>query len=154
MVDLNSTAEVVNLGGWTLTEATAISSNGRYVAGYGTSGDGQERAFLLTAVLPGDANLDGTVDINDLTIVLSNYGQTGCSWTQGCMDGDPTGRVDINDLTIVLSNYGQSVGASGGGIQPVPEPGSLLLLAAGLVGSLAGFGRKRDSGQGAAALSA
>ena len=27
--------------------------------------------------LPGDANLDGKVDINDLTIVLANYGQTG-----------------------------------------------------------------------------
>jgi hypothetical protein len=26
--------------------------------------------------LPGDANLDGRVDINDLTIVLANYNQT------------------------------------------------------------------------------
>ena len=81
MIDLNSTAEVVNLGGWTLTEATAISTNGRYITGYGTNGSGQGHAFLLTAVLLGDANLDGKVDINDLTIVLANYGQSaGMSW--------------------------------------------------------------------------
>ena len=32
--------------------------------------------FLLTSVLPGDANVDGRVNINDLTIVLTNYGRT------------------------------------------------------------------------------
>ena len=26
--------------------------------------------------IPGDANLDGKVDVNDLTIVLANFGQT------------------------------------------------------------------------------
>ena len=59
--------------------------------------------------LPGDANLDGTVDINDLTIVLAHYNQTGMGWTQGEFTGD--GTVDINDLTIVLAHYNQSVGA-------------------------------------------
>ena len=33
-------------------------------------------AMILRQYLPGDANLDGKVDINDLTIVLSNYGQS------------------------------------------------------------------------------
>ncbi len=32
---------------------------------------------------PGDANGDGRVDVNDLTIVLTNYGQTGMLWSQG-----------------------------------------------------------------------
>ena len=49
---------------------------------------------------PGDANGDGRVDLNDLTIVLTNYGQLGRVWSQGSMDGDPTGKVDVNDLTI------------------------------------------------------
>jgi hypothetical protein len=92
-------------------------------------------ALVLQRAFPGDANGDGRVDINDLTIVLANYGQTGCAWSQGCMDGDPTGAVDINDLTIVLANYGRTAGAVG--IGAVPEPGTLLLLAAGLAGLLA-----------------
>ena len=46
-------------------------------------------AFLLTPLEPGDANGDGRVDINDLTIVLSNFGQTGMAWSQGNFDGRP-----------------------------------------------------------------
>ena len=42
---------------------------------------------------PGDANGDGRVDVNDLTIVLTNFGMTGRVWSQGCMDGDPAGTV-------------------------------------------------------------
>jgi uncharacterized protein (DUF2141 family) len=82
----------------------------------------------LTMAAPGDANGDGRVDINDLTIVLTNYGRTGMTWTQGEFTGD--GKVDINDLTIVLTNYGQTAGASA---RPgaVPEPGALALLLAG-----------------------
>ena len=80
------------------------------------------------APLPGDANGDGQVDINDLTIVLSNFGSTGRAWSQGCMDGDPAGTVDINDLTIVLANFGKTYGASSG-IKAVPEPTGIVLLA-------------------------
>ena len=75
------------------------------------------RSFSRAPALPGDANGDGKVDINDLTIVLANFGKTGCVWSQGCMDGDPIGTVDINDLTIVLTNFGKNrrgVRGSGG----------------------------------------
>ena len=34
------------------------------------------RRSSLQALLPGDANEDGTVDINDLTVVLAHYGQS------------------------------------------------------------------------------
>ena len=54
----------------------------------------------LSIALPGDAELNGKVDVNDLTIVLAHYGQTGMSWTTGDFQGD--GKVDVNDLTIVL----------------------------------------------------
>ena len=70
--------------------------------------------LFLTPVLPGDANEDGRVDINDLTIVLSHFGQTGAAWNQGESTG--SGTVDINDLTIVLSHFGQSLGATAGGM--------------------------------------
>ena len=82
---------------------------------------------------PGDANGDGNVDINDLTIVLSNYGQTGATWSQGNFTG--SGTVDINDLTIVLANYDPI--SSPAGTRAVPEPGALLLFGAGLTGLLA-----------------
>ena len=74
------------------------------------------------APLPGDANGDGKVDINDLTIVLTNYDQTGMTWSQGDFNGD--GKVDINDLTIVLTNYGTT---SGTGLAAVPEPSCVVL---------------------------
>ena len=92
-------------------------------------------AVILTRGLMGDANIDGRVDINDLTIVLANYGGTnGVTWAMGDFNGD--GRVDINDLTIVLANYGATIEAPvvRGGMAAVPEPGVFALLAAALAG--------------------
>ena len=84
-------------------------------------------SFAVTgvAVMPSDANRDGQVDINDLTIVLSNFGQTGMTWSQGDFNDD--GTVDINALTIRLTNFGQTAGAN---IKAVPEPSSYTLLLA------------------------
>ena len=91
--------------------------------------------------MPGDANLDHKVDINDLTIVLANYSQTGMDWAQGDFTG--SGTVDINDLTIVLANYNQTAStAIGGSFSAVPEPGSLLLLVLAAAGLLAYATRK------------
>ena len=69
--------------------------------------------------MPGDAELDGKVDVNDLTIVLTHYGQTGMTWTTGDFQGD--GKVDVNDLTIVLSRYGQSLGSSAAAVAAAPR---------------------------------
>ena len=71
---------------------------------------------------PGDVNGDKQVDINDLTIVLTNYGQTGMVWSQGDHRRRPRGPVDINDLTIVLTDYGVTYSAGIKGIKAVPEP--------------------------------
>ncbi len=92
---------------------------------------------------PGDVNGDGRVDINDLTIVLANYGRSGCVWSQGCMDGDPTGTIDVNDLTIVLSNYGHTYG-SPAAVAVVPEPASLGLLSAAIACAALWVCRRRN----------
>ena len=69
------------------TAATAINDAGQMLvqgaltgAPYGSP---VSATCILTPALPGDANLDGTVDINDLTIVLAHYGQTGMTWSAG-----------------------------------------------------------------------
>ena len=58
------------------------------------------------------------------------------------------GVVNGTDLGFVINNYHHSfdpapVYASGAGFSPVPEPGTLTLLAAGLIGLIAYAWRKR-----------
>ena len=77
-------------------------------------------AIIMQPQLPGDANGDGKVDINDLTIVLANYDQTGMNWNAGDFTG--SGKVDINDLTIVLANYDRRQPGGAAGVGAVPEP--------------------------------
>jgi probable HAF family extracellular repeat protein len=138
MVDLNTL--ISSASGWLLESATAVNDSGQIV-GYGTNSRGKTDAFLLTPLLPGDANGDGRVDVNDLTIVLAHFGRTGMGWAQGEFTG--SGTVDINDLTVVLANFGESDDSSAGGIAAVPEPGVIALFAAGLVSLLAYAWRKR-----------
>jgi hypothetical protein len=98
--------------------------------------------LMFGAALPGDADLDGQVDIDDLTIVLANYNQTGMNWSQGDFNGD--GNVDINDLTIVLANYNTNSGTAG--LKAVPEPSCLVLLGVVIIGLLGyAWRRKRSS---------
>jgi hypothetical protein len=96
-----------------------------------------DATVTLYETCPGDANGDGRVDINDLTIVLSNYGKTGMTWSQG--EFTHTGTVDVNDLSIVLANFGWTKAAAD--VNAVPEPGILALTAAGLVVILCALAR-------------
>ena len=95
---------------------------------------------------------------SDLSIVLSDFGKPGI-WATG--DFDYNGTVGSSDLSIVLANFGQSLPAkfnvssytnldaaainilNAAGIKTVPEPGTLALFAAGLIGLLSYVWRKR-----------
>lgn len=59
-----------------------------------------------------DTNGDGSVDVNDLLGVLSNFGSSDAD-----TDTNGDGTVDVNDLLGVLSNFGGDVAAAncGGG---------------------------------------
>jgi hypothetical protein len=130
--------------GYTVSfSAVSIDAGAELGLGYQIGGtpDSDLRAAYQTP-LPGDANGDGTVDINDLTIVLAHYGQTGMAWAQGEFTGD--GTVDINDLTIVLAHYGQSIGASAAATAAVPEPSCLVLVGIGVAALLASARRRRN----------
>ena len=141
--DMNTVFSSIIPAGWTLISATGIDNAGDIVGFASTPSVSQGVGFLISvARLAGDANLDGKVDINDLTVVLTSYNRTtGMTWSTGDFNSD--GKVDINDLTIVLTHYNQSLGASAAGMSAVPEPGTLALLAAGLAGLLGYAGRRR-----------
>jgi hypothetical protein len=114
-----------------ITLAATSSGLGATPSPLGSTGS----SFTIATTMPGDVNSDGKVDINDLTIVLANYGKTaGMWWGTGDLVGD--GIVDLNDLTEVLANYGKTLSASAAGVAAVPEPSSVGLLvgAVGLLG--------------------
>ena len=127
-----------NGGTWSKLPANDLTCDGTYASFTATNLNGYDYAVTGATILTGDANRDGRVDVNDLTIVLSNFGQTGMSWSQGDFNGD--GRVDVNDLTIVLASFGSTAGA---GLGDVPEPSALLLIGLGVVSLVACACRRR-----------
>jgi hypothetical protein len=55
--------------------------------------------------LPGDADEDGDVDLDDFILLKRNFGITsGATWRQGDFDGD--GAVTLDDFGILKNNFG------------------------------------------------
>ena len=110
-------------------------------------------SILIAQELLGDSNIDGKVDLTDLSTVLNNFGSTSAAWTSGNFDGATT--IDLTDLSDVLNNFGATYSSpfdasaddqaaaetaiSGNNAVAAPEPASLGLL---LVGGV--FLRKRS----------
>jgi hypothetical protein len=91
---------------------------------------------LIRDWVPGDANLDGQVNIADLGILASNWQQTGRQVIHGDFNGD--GTVDIADLGMLAASW--QAGASSISFEEalamfdtfdgvvVPEPATIGLL--------------------------
>jgi hypothetical protein len=135
-----------------------FTSSGGGAIGYADQGGGVTEVRFT---LPGDANLDGAVDVADLGALATNYGLAVPDWSQG--DFDYSGVVDVADLGLLATYYGDSLatgpaemsfgdvatplaavasvgGATGGATQvaqTVPEPAALGLIGIGAVGLVA-----------------
>lgn len=110
--DLNITYGAL-LNGSILNVAHAVSSDGRYIVGYGfNSVTNRTEAFLLDTgdnsggCTPNNGDVDNTgcVDDADLLAVLFAFGQTGSEL--GRVDTNCDGTIDDADLLIVLFNFG------------------------------------------------
>ena len=95
----------------------------------GWKDDTTNQQVTVMATLTGDADLNGSVTGADLSLLLSKYNQTG-TWSVGDFNYD--GSVTGADLSLLLSKYNQSIPASvaGAAVAGVPEPSSLVMLAA------------------------
>lgn len=83
---------------------------------------------LVTAATPGDANLSGDVDFQDLLRLARNFDQTGVDWAGGDFNGD--GAANFVDLLTLARNYGQPSFESDWLLASslVPEPASFVAL--------------------------
>ncbi len=131
----DATGGALSKGGWeSLTSATAGTD---YTLAYQTFGD--LNTYTLLTVNPagpegGDADCNGQVDVSDLGILATNYGDDrGLGWEDGDFNAD--GVVDVSDLGILATYYG-----AGTAVQAVPEPSTLSLL---LLGTLTLVWRRR-----------
>ena len=62
------------------------------------------KSFAANPNLPGDLNSDNSVNVTDLSILLSNYGTSNIA-----ADINSDGTVNILDMSILLSHYGESI---------------------------------------------
>jgi len=85
----------------------------------------------------GDANLDGTVNAADVSVVRAAFGQHDTDWLSG--DFDYTGTIDTVDFNVVAariaSPHVERIGA------PVPEPTCTTALG---LGAMILFRRRRS----------
>ena len=97
----------------------------------------------------GDANLDGVVNDDDVTIVGAVYapGVANASWANG--DFDYNGFVDDDDVTLLGALYNPGLPplpAPQAGVSAVPEPSTWLMLTLGGLGAgLFGWRRRKAS---------
>jgi len=87
---------------------TGLTPNTSYsyeIIAYDTSGN-NSLASTVTAIAsyPADINQDGHIDLLDLSLLASKYGQSGAGL--GRSDINLDGRVDLLDLSLLAGSYG------------------------------------------------
>ena len=94
-------------GHTTLAAWTTGTADTAIVPGWGTLHLTSTPFYVNPTLLPGDANLDGMVNVQDLAILAANYRkQVTGGWLQGDFNND--GVVDVEDLALLAANYRHS----------------------------------------------
>ena len=141
-------------GAWTGNGITSSRADANtYAVGYGESGtlfgsgggtffgpsvDGS--TVLLRRTLYGDANIDGSVNGSDFSLLAQNFGRAGVLWPEGDFNYD--GSVNGTDFALLAGNFGKTAPGAGAALSgvsgadwmaveafgsdigvPVPEPG-------------------------------
>ena len=57
-------------------------------------------------VIPGDADRDGDVDLEDFVVLKKNFGATNATWSMGDFDGN--GSVSLQDFVVLKQNFGST----------------------------------------------
>jgi hypothetical protein len=99
--------------------SSRAAANAGFALGYGESGeilgagggtfgpftvDGS--AVLIRATRYGDANLDGTVNLDDFNALASHFGQSVPAWNRGDFNFD--GVANLNDFNLLAGQFGRS----------------------------------------------
>jgi hypothetical protein len=87
-----------------------------------------DAAYSLV-IAPGDFNGDGSVDAADYVVWRSAHG----SATDRRADGNGDGNIDNADYDVWQAHFGTTYGENMLGFAAVPEPATVLLLAAGIL---------------------
>jgi hypothetical protein len=85
----------------------------------------------LPNLLPSDLTGNGSVDFQDLTLLLASWNKPNATPLEGNLVSPDSTSVDFQDLTVLLAAWTGPLGApaSEAAIAAVPEPSSLSLLA-------------------------
>jgi hypothetical protein len=161
-----------NGGGWNgpgiISSTSQTPTNGfRYGVGWADGNDGTQAVAGLTSgqielkyTLLGDANLDGTVNGSDFSILAANFGLGHANWDQG--NFLISSSVNGSDFSALAANFGQGDSGADGLVTPadiaaldafaianglpvptigaVPEPASIGLL---VLAASSALGRRR-----------
>lgn len=123
-----------NGGAWNgkgITSSAAAANSGsahRTGVGYAPGGIG----LLIRHVYYGDANVDGTVNLNDFAVLAANFNAANRYWYHGDFNYDRT--VNIADFSLLAGNMNLTLAApTARGNAVVPEAAGLALLAAAAI---------------------
>jgi len=93
-------------GAWNGPGIDTGSADASHGLGFADDGAG---TLVVAFVRYGDANLDNTVDFNDLLPLAQHFNQPAARWDQGDFNYD--GVVDFNDLLSLAQNFAAPAGA-------------------------------------------